>query len=149
MKRFRFEQDNSFGDTLVLDLNASDINEAREIVREFIKDNTSSMSEVFKEEVQYMKEMVEEQIERCKRFHESEIDEMPELALNHKYWVCGKKQVSIQDYLNNPEQFLNDFGLDASKNTYIWTFDNCEYFLEEINTEIKGVQFSQFVYTGK
>jgi len=158
LKTFIFKQDNSFGDRLEMTINASTKKNALVFIREYIIASTNSMKKSYNEQIDYVSERVQERIQNNKKY----IDDCPsygkeprgiaqeaEYLYTEKFLCTNGVCYSLKDFEENGIVVLDYFGADAAKRTYIWTFDNEDYILDEIEQKEAGVISTTFVYCGR
>ena len=151
MKIFRFYQSNNFGDDLEMTIVAKNKDDAAKMIRNWIAQNTSGSNNINPRSIE---ERFEEKIRRVNNYvekysHHDNIDEQREAKMTEKILCSGPKCFSINDFLENREEIIEIFYQVDLQRTYIWHFDNKEYFLEEVNTDKEGIVDSTFVYCGR
>jgi hypothetical protein len=147
MKNYIFEQDNNFGDKLLLVLTAEEENHALSLVKEFIIKNTDSKETSYKKRIEYIKSIIEEEkLNLLKNFKNKKLDSKELIFyLEEKTIIYNKETLySINNFLSN-KNLYDKFGKQAENQTYIYFFENEPFILKEIDSNETGVVFTNFI----
>ena len=155
MKVFNFGQANNFGDSLELTLVATSKEQAKEIIRQWIIENAFSIFEVDKNRASSMfiekKQEIDDYKRICKDYNKSDAQIAREIkfAMNEKVLCVNGTCYSVNDWLADKKGINDIFYQEDLKRTYLWTFDNEKYDLDEVQMDKSGVVSSTFVYCGR
>jgi hypothetical protein len=150
-KIFKFRQSVEFGSAISLIIKADYLSEAKNMIFNWITENTTSEDDAFNQGLEYWRSRVDEEKERILYMYDSEEERINQRL---RTFLClGDKEdnsyeeFSVNDFDETPANY-NKFAQHNSESTYIWWFKNKEYELVEI-TEESGVLDFSFIYEGR